>query len=213
MSFASVVEWAEGYNRRGSYSPIGITFHWVMAAAIVFQLWFGWYLGYHGVGADKYLGYQLHGTVGMTIMAVAVLRFLWKSNLAGPDLVDDDTWSGMLSALLQYFFYVCFFALPISGWVMWSTLPGELTLSVAGLLPIPNLPFDQMSFDLQAQLMHYAARTHQFFIWALMIGIPGHAGAAILHHFVKRDKVLDSMLPDFNGPEIEGVVGAGQDTG
>lgn len=208
MRFAQLIEWAEGYNRRGVYSPIGVAFHWIMAAAVAFQLGFGWYLGYHNVGADKYLGYQLHGTIGLTIMAVAALRFLWRSNLAGPDLVDDDTITGKLSAWLQYFFYVCFFALPISGWVMWSTLPGVLPLSIAGLLPIPNLPFDQLSFDLQVRLMRYAANIHQIFVWGLMLGIPGHAGAAILHYLVKHDRVLHSMLPDFNGPEVEGLVGA-----
>lgn len=208
MSFADVVRWAEGYNRRGRYSPIGQTFHWAMAAAILFQLGFGWWLGYHFVGADKYLGYQLHGTIGLTIMAVAALRFLWRSRVAGPELVDDDTFSGKASAALQYFFYVCFFVLPISGWVMWSSLPGELTLSIAGLIPVPNLPFDQLSFDLQARLIRYATNTHQFFVWALMLAIPGHAGAAVLHHFIKRDRVLSSMLPDFNGPEAEGLVGA-----
>ena len=40
------------------------------------------------------------------------------------------------------------------------------------------------------------------------ITIPGHAGAAILHHFVKGDRVLSSMLVDFNGPEVEGLVGS-----
>jgi cytochrome b561 len=208
MTFGGLIEWAEGHNRRGRYSPIGITFHWTMAAAIVYQLWHGWYLNQHVVSADKYLGYQQHGTVGLTIMAVGALRLFWKSNVAGPHLVDDRTLSGKLSAALQYFFYVCFFALPISGWVMWSTLPGELALSVAGVLPVPNLPFDQLSFDLQARLMHWAVNTHHVFVWALMITIPGHAGAAILHHFVKGDRVLSSMLIDFNGPEVEGLVGS-----
>ena len=208
MSFADIVNWAEGYSRRGHYSPIGIAFHWIMAAAILFQLGFGWYLGYHRVGADKYLGYQLHGTIGLTIMAVGALRFLWRSNVAGPELVDGETLAGKLSAWLQYFFYLCFFALPISGWVMWSTFPGDLTLSVAGLLPVPNLPFDQLSFDMQARVMRLATNIHQIFVWALMIAIPGHAGAAILHFAVKRDRVLHSMLPDINGPEVEGLVGA-----
>lgn len=213
MSFADVVSWAEGYNRRGVYSPIGVAFHWSMAAAIVFQLGFGWYLGFQHVGSAKYLGYQLHGNIGLTIMAVGALRFFWRSNVAGPDLVDDDTLSGKLSAWLQYFFYICFFALPISGWVMWSTLAGELSLSIAGLLPIPNLPFDQLSFDLQARLMRYAANIHQLLAWALMFAIPGHAGAAFLHYLVKRDRVLHSMLIDFNGPDVEGLVGAPPDRG
>ena len=211
MSFGDIIRWAEGYNRRGHYSPVGVTFHWTMAAAIIFQLGYGWYLGYHSAGADKYLGYQLHGTIGFTIMAAGALRFLWRSRLAGPDLVAAASLSGKLSAWLQYFFYFCFFALPVSGWVMWSTLPGDLTLSVAGLLPIPNLPFDQLSFDLQARLMRLATNIHQLLVWALMITIPGHAGAAIFHYVVKGDRVLHSMLVDFNGPEVEGLVGAGPD--
>lgn len=212
MSFGDIVNWAEGYNRRGSFSPIGVTFHWLMAAAIVFQLGFGWYLGYHQVGADKYLGYQLHGSIGLTIMVVGALRFLWRSQIAGPDLVDDETLEGKLSVWLQYFFYVCFFVLPITGWVMWSSLPGNLTLSIAGLVPVPNLPFDQLSFDLQARLMRYAADTHQIFIWALALAIIGHAGAAFHHFLIQRDRVLHSILPDFNGPEVEGLVGAAPNT-
>lgn len=209
MTFAQLVEWAEGYNRRGSYSPIGQAFHWTMAAAVVFQLWFGWRLAYTGVGADKYLGYQLHGTIGLSIMTLGALRFFWRSNVVGPELVDDDSLTGRLAAWLQYFFYVCFFALPITGWVMWSALPSGQTLSIAGLIPVPNLPFDQMSFDLQARLIRIAATTHQVFVWALMFAIPGHAGAAVLHAVIKRDRVLHSMVPDFNGPEVEGLVGAG----
>ncbi len=213
MKFRDLADWAEGYNRRGVYSPIGIFFHWTMAAAILFQLFHGWYLGFLSVGGDKYLGYQLHGSIGMTIMFAGALRFFWTSHVAGPELVDEDTISGKLSAALQYFFYFCFFALPISGWVMWSSFPGDLTLSVAGILSIPNLPFDQMSSDLQAKVMRHGANIHQILVWALMITIPGHAGAAILHYFVKRDRVLQSMLIDFNGPDQEGLVGAGPDKG
>lgn len=213
MRFAGIIEWAEGYNKRGSYSPIGQLFHWGMAAAFVYQLAFGWWLGRQHVGADKYLGYQLHGTIGMTIMVVAALRFLWRSRIAGPELVDDDTFSGKASALLQYFFYVCFFGLPITGWVMWSTFPGELSLSIAGLITVPNLPFHELSPGLQAELMRYGTNLHQVLIWGAMLAVPGHAGAAILHHFVKGDRVLESMIPDLNGPEVEGVVGAGKGKG
>jgi cytochrome b561 len=212
MNLVSLIEWAEGYNRRGLYSPIGVTFHWVMAALVVFQLGYGWYLSWQPVGGDKYLGYQTHAEIGLTIMLLGSLRFFWRSQIGGPDNVDEKSFSGRASAVLQAWFYVSFFALPLSGWVMWSTLPGDLPLSIAGVIPFPNLPFDQLSEQLQHRLMEGAADVHFWAVWITALAIPGHAGAAVLHYWLKRDRVLHSML-DLNGPDQPGVVGSGPDTG
>ncbi|WP_418315679.1 cytochrome b [Piscinibacter sakaiensis] len=212
MSLVSVVEWAEGYNRRGLYSPIGVAFHWIMAALMIVQLGYGWYLGWQPVGGDKYLGYQTHTEIGLTIMLLGALRFFWKSQVSGPETVDEDSFSGRASRLLQAWFYFSFFALPISGWVMWSTLPSDLPLSIAGIIPFPNLPFDQLSEQLQHSLMQGAARVHYWIVWITALAIPGHAGAAVLHYLLKRDRVLQSML-DINGPQQQGVVGSGRDAG
>jgi cytochrome b561 len=212
MNLVALVEWAEGYNRRGLYSPIGVTFHWVMAALMVFQLAHGWYLGWQPAGGDKYLGYQTHTEIGLAIMLLGSLRFFWSSQIGGPETVDEASWSGRASGWLQAWFYVSFFALPLSGWVMWSTLPSDLPLSIAGVLPFPNLPFDQLSEGLQHSLMQGAATLHFWAVWITMLAIPGHAGAAVLHHIVKRDRVLQSML-DLNGPDQPGVVGSPRDRG
>lgn len=212
MNLVSLIEWAEGYNRRGLYSPIGVTFHWVMAALVVFQLGYGWYLGWQPVGGDKYLGYQTHAEIGLTIMLLGSLRFFWRSQIGGPDNVDEKSFSGRASAVLQAWFYISFFALPLSGWVMWSTLPGDLPLSIAGVIPFPNLPFDQLSEPLQHRLMEGAAELHFWAVWITALAIPGHAGAAVMHYWLKRDRVLPSML-DLNGPDQPGVVGSGPDAG
>ena len=212
MNLVTAIEWAEGYNRRGLYSPIGVTFHWGMAALMIFQLGYGWYLGWQPVGGDKYLGYQRHTQIGLAIMLLGTLRFLWGSQISGPQNVDEASFAGRASRLLQAWFYVSFFALPISGWVMWSTLPGDLPLSIAGVIPWPNLPFDQLSEGLQARLMQWAATAHAWVVWITVLAIPGHAGAAVLHYLVKRDRVLPSMV-DLNGPQQPGVVGSAPDTG
>jgi cytochrome b561 len=96
--------------------------------------------------------------------------------------------------------------------VMWSTLPSDLPLSIAGVIPFPNLPFDQLSEGLQWQLMQWAATVHFYIVWITMLIIPGHAGAAVLHYVIKRDRVLPSML-DLNGPDEPGVVGSSPDKG
>jgi cytochrome b561 len=214
MNLIAVIEWAEGYNRRGLYSPIGVAFHWVMAALMIYQLAYGWYLHWQPAGGDKHLGYQTHAQIGLGIMLLGTLRFVWSSQVRGPDTVDENSFAGRASRLLQNWFYFSFFALPISGWVMWSTRSGDLALSIAGVIPFPNLPFDQLSEGLQHSLMQWAASVHFWIVWITTLAIPGHAGAAVLHYLVKRDRVLPSML-DLNGPQQPGVVGSGsrRDTG
>lgn len=212
MNFVALFEWAEGHHRRGMYSPIGITFHWVMAAMMMFQIGHGWYLAWLPTGGDKHLGYQTHTEIGLTIMLLGTLRFFWHSQFQGPQTVDEESFEGKASRLLQNWFYFSFFALPISGWVMWSTLPGDLPLSIAGIVPFPNLPFDQLSEGLQQRLMRWAATAHLWIVWVTTLIIPGHAGAAVLHHLIKKDRVLQSML-DLNGPEQPGVLGSPKDTG
>lgn len=211
MNLVQAIEWAEGHHRRGLYTPIGVAFHWVMAALVIFQLGYGWYLGWQPVGGDKYLGYQTHTEVGLTIMVLGTLRFLWRSQIGAPENVDENSFAGRASRALQVWFYFSFFALPISGWVMWSTLPSDLPLSIAGVVPFPRLPFDQLSQELQFTLMQGAAQAHAWIVWITALAIPGHAGAAVLHYLVKRDRVLQSML-DLNGPDEPGVVGAATDT-
>lgn len=212
MNLVRAIEWAEGYNRRGLYSPIGVAFHWTMAGLMFFQLGYGWYLVWQPAGGGKYMGYQTHVEVGLTIMLLGLLRFLWRSQISGPQTVDEDSFAGRASRLLQLGFYASFFALPLSGWVMWSTLPGDLPLSVAGVIPVPNLPFHQLSQDLQFRLMQWAATAHTVIAWLTALAIPGHAGAAVLHYLVKRDRVLPSMF-DLNGPQQPGVLGSGPGTG
>lgn len=212
MNLVALVEWAEGYNRRGLYTPIGVTFHWSMAALMVFQLAHGWYLVWQPAGGGKYMGYQTHAEVGLTIMLLGSLRFLWRRQIGGPENVDQASWTGRASRWMQAWFYVSFFALPLSGWVMWSTLPNDLSLSIAGVIPWPNLPFHQLSEPLQHRLMQGAVTLHHWAVWITMLAIPGHAGAAVMHYVVKRDRVLPSML-DLNGPDQPGVVGSPQGTG
>lgn len=212
MNLVALVEWAEGYNRRGLYSPIGVAFHWVMAALMVFQLGHGWYLPWQPAGGDRYVGYQTHTGIGLTIMLLGSLRFFWRRQIGVPENVDKASLAGRASRWLQAWFYLSFFALPLSGWVMWSTLPNDLPLKIAGVIPFPNLPFDQLSERLQHSLMQGAATVHHWTVWITMLAIPGHAGAAMLHYIVKRDRVLPSMF-DLNGPDQPGVVGSPPDTG
>ena len=34
--------WAKRYHERGKYTPVGVAFHWIMAAVVIYQLATGW---------------------------------------------------------------------------------------------------------------------------------------------------------------------------
>ena len=212
MNPVALVEWAQGFHRRGTYSPVGLGFHWLMAALMTVQLGHGWYLAWQPAGGVKHLGYQTHAQIGLAIMLLGTLRFFWRGRVAAPRTVDEHSFMGRASLLVQVGLYFSFFALPISGWVMWSTLPGDLPLSIAGVVPVPNLPFEQLSERLQHALMQGAATAHLWIVWFTTLAIAGHSGAAVLHHVIARDRVLNAMI-DLNGPEAPGVLGSPRDAG
>ena len=213
MNLVAAVEWAEGYNRRGLYSPIGVAFHWVMAALMVFQLGYGWYLGWQPVGGDKYVGYQTHTQVGLTIMLLGTLRFFWHSQVGGPQNVDEASFAGRASraAAGLVLFQLLRAADQRLGHVV-DAAERPAAVDRRRRSRFPTCRSTSCPKQLQHRLMHWAATAHFWIVWITTLVIPGHAGAAVLHYVIKRDRVLPSML-DLNGPQEPGVVGSAPDKG
>ena len=77
--------WADSHTSEGRWSPVAITFHWTMAALVLFQLVWGWWTSGIPVGGDKVAAYQLHADVGLLILLLAVLPYQLKQvAIAGP---------------------------------------------------------------------------------------------------------------------------------
>ncbi len=197
---AEIRAWAERHTAERRYSPVGIVFHWLMAALVLFQLGWGWHVGRMAVGADKLQGYQLHSDVGLLILLLAGLRLVWRLIVPGP-INDADAlgWQTRLAYLTHILFYICFFMLPISGWMMWSALGDGRPLSVAGILPWPQLPFEGLPRAIQWWILDRAESLHQLLVIVLAALVPLHVGAALKHHFWDRHDVLKGMLPELPG--------------
>ena len=196
--FARLRRWGEGYTSDGRFSPVGVVFHWGMAALILFQLGLGWAMTLLvPVGGSKLHWYEVHSAVGLAIFLLALFRIVWRIMISDP-WNDADTmgWRTKLAYVVEHLFYVTFFILPITGWAMWSSVAPPGPLSVGGIFPWPQLPIEELSTDLQWQVMAVAESLHLFFVWVLMLLIPMHVLAALKHHFWDRSDVLRGMLPD-----------------
>ncbi len=58
------------------------------------------------------------------------------------------------------------------------------------------MPIEELPLTMQWQVMQFAETLHLVLVWALMLLVPLHIGAALKHHFWDRNDVLSGMLPD-----------------
>lgn len=199
--------WAESYTSEGRFSPVGVLFHWVMAALIIFQLGLGWVMTLLiPVGGDKLHWYEVHSAIGLAVFVLAFLRMVWRMMVTDPyNEADTMGWRTTLAYIVEHIFYVCFFLLPLTGWAMWSVVsPGPLY--VGGVIPWPRMPLEELPYELRWQAMMLAESLHLIIVWLLMLLIPVHVVAALKHHFWDRSDVLRGMLPeipDWKDPRVD----------
>lgn len=194
--------WARKHTDEGRYSPVGIAFHWVMAFLVLFQLGWGFYIGFMGVGGDKLAAYQVHSAVGLPILVLAVGRLGWRLLIPGPhNDADEQGVQTQIAYAIHYLFYLAFFGLPLTGWAMWSSVAEPGPLYLAGLVPWPQLPFDQLDIATRWAIMDVAEDVHHLLAWLLVLIVPLHVGAALKHHFWDRHDVLRGMIPEIPDSE------------
>lgn len=190
-------EWSISYRNRGKYTPVGVTFHWLMAAVVLYQLVTGWAMQRYLVGPEKLDAYQLHSEIGLTLLLLGALRLVWRLIVPGPiNDADNQGWQSTVAHAIHVIFYTLFTVLPLSGWIMWSAIQPSRSLSVAGLIPVPAMPFHDLSPDWQIWILDAAGQVHAASVVLLALLIPAHAIAAVKHHFWDRDDVFEGMLPE-----------------
>ena len=190
-------DWSKSYRDRGKYTPVGVTFHWTMAALVIYQLLSGWWMQRYLVGADKLDAYARHSGLGLTLLLLGALRLLWRLMVPGPiNDADNAGWRSGVAHLIHAMFYTLFVIMPLSGYMLWSAIQPARPLYIAGLVRIPPMPFQDFSPEWQSWVLESSLDVHVFCVVILALLIPAHAGAAIKHHFWDRDDVFEGMLPE-----------------
>jgi cytochrome b561 len=190
-------EWGNSYTRQGRYSPVGIAFHWIMAALILFQIGWGFWTDWMMPGGDKVAAYRVHSAAGLPILLLAGARFVWRMLIDDPyNDADTPGWQTTVAHVTAMLFYVTFLTLPLSGWVMWSSVATPGPLYLGGVVPWPQLPLQDLDQLSRFALLDVAEDVHTASVILLLVLIPAHVGAALKHHFWDRHDVLRGMLPE-----------------
>ncbi len=171
---------------------LAMVLHWAMAGLILaaWPIGFAMTRWYEDDLAGKFELYQLHKSLGFTILCLALLRLLWRALNATPELPDTlSGWEKRLAQATHWALYALFIALPLIGWVMVSTSPITVPTVVFGLVPVPHL-MGQDEVIFQA-----TQAAHRWLAWCFGALLLLHIAAALKHHLVLKDKVLRRMLP------------------
>jgi cytochrome b561 len=178
------------------YTGVAIGLHWLIAALIVGQILGGWVMTDEATPrAQAFQMFQLHKSFGFTILALSLVRLVWRFAHPPPALPPGmKGWEIAAARLTHVGFYALMIGIPLSGWVLVSTAPYSVTTLWFGLFEVPKLPFLP---DLEGKkaVNEAAESAHSALAWATIVLLGLHVGAALKHHFIDKDGVLARMLP------------------
>ncbi|MEP6939373.1 MAG: cytochrome b [Rudaea sp.] len=168
-------------------------FHWTIVLLIIVQATVGLIMVDLPRKPNIIPVYNLHKSIGITILVLAVLRLAWRAFDPHPVMpAGTSTWQALGARAGHVLLYVLLFLVPLSGW-WFDSVTALRPLYWFNLIPIPPLGAPDPA------LKELARDRHEFLFWVLVVVALGHAAMAFVHQFVSRDGILSRMLPGRRG--------------
>lgn len=190
---------AEGNATDRTYKPTARMLHWLVAALILFQITAGVIMVYEGPEGNVWERisnalhlYDTHKVMGIVILGVVLGRLAYRlSQGTPPDEPGLETWQKEISHMTHAWLYFLLIALPVIGWLGISLYPATRVYEAFNLPSLVSEPDKALSEHLFV--------VHKALALVLLGLVAMHIGAALYHHFVRRDGVLRRMLPRKDG--------------
>ena len=185
-----------------TYTPTARALHWLIAFLVFIQLPLGLYMSYRGNEMetvnekgetvkgvfDALTGalYSSHKLIGLTIFLLIVLRLLYRLSHGAPrsDPSVPPALTGA-SHFVHWMLYLLLIAVPIAGYFAISY--GRY-LEVFGI-PLPAIT--EKNEDMSKEIFEW----HETGAFLILAFVTLHVLAAIYHRFVRKDRVVERMLP------------------
>ena len=195
------------------YTAVAIVLHWAIAFSILFLFPLGLWMHERAEGGDLsaevFRAYQLHKSIGLTVLALSLVRLGWRLTNPPPPLPEHmPGWERFIAKATHWAFYALMFAIPFSGWLYvsagWS-IHDDAPLPVAthffGLFQVPALfGLNQADVDLREGVAGGAMNAHAVLAYAAVGLAALHVLAALKHHLFDKDDVLAHMVPGMRAP-------------
>lgn len=174
------------------YSPTARMLHWLVVVLILIQVPVGLYMAYRGNVLNIWDPltnnmYSAHKLVGLVILALIVLRLLYRLSAGAPEHEPTITdWQRVVSRLNHWGLYLLLIIVPVLGYLGISYFPA---LNIFGAFDLPALVAPDKPMAEKVLFWHGVAA------FTLLALVTLHVAAALYHYLVRRDNVLGRMLP------------------
>ena len=168
------------------YGTVAKILHWLVAAILAGQFALGWLMPDVGRGMLPGLPMNVHISVGIVVLTLIVVRWIWRMTHPVPSESELPRWQRNASTAVHWALYALVLVTTLSGWFYASARGWPLTFF--GLVTLPALVAQGSPAG------RAIGGIHESIVWVLLAVILIHVAAAMLHAFVYRDRVMQRML-------------------
>jgi cytochrome b561 len=178
---------ASSFKPAERYNLTAIALHWVLAVLIFGTFALGVYMHELPMSLTRLKLYNWHKWAGVVILALSAARLVWRLTHRAPEPAAGPRWQQAAAHAAHVALYGLFFAVPLVGWAYSSAAGYPIVLF--GVLPLPDfVPVDKA-------LAEAIKPWHERLAMLMALIVVAHVGAALKHHFIDRDGLLNRMRP------------------
>lgn len=187
------------WNSTDRYGAVAVTLHWLVATLFLISYASMYLPGLLGetTGRGPPPGLSVHQAVGITIFTFAVIRLAWRLLNVTPEELPAPAWQHHSATAVHILLYAGMILMPLTGYLgtggptdLWLfDLPAFKNTALFQTVFVDGLGIDWASFEPPLDAFHHFIGGK--FLWILILL---HAGAAIYHHLLMRDRTLARMV-------------------
>lgn len=167
------------------YSVLQKLLHWVIFLLIAAQYAVGSIMPHIGRDTPDAGWVNWHLSIGAAILFFIFVRLMVRITRPVTLLETGPRWQGQLASATHISIYVLILLMCVLGWAA-ASFRGW-TVYLFGVVPLPSLAAKGTPWA------HTAGDVHDVLLYVLLVPIALHIFAALYHHFVLRDRVLERM--------------------
>ena len=175
-------------SKTTGYTGTAKTLHWLILALLIVQFAVAWTMPDIKRDTKPDTLINLHLSIGVLILSVAVVRLAWRATHGEPAPHDGvPPWQVQSARIMHWLLYLLLFVLPVLGWInaSWRGFPVIMFGSNCRSWSARGCPAGAGPATCTVSSPNYG----------LLVLVGLHVAAALYHYFVRRDGVLQRMRP------------------